>query len=208
MLSREELNDLLDEAEDKRLIALSREICGRLLIDQPNNVYLLAIQANNLIRFCLYEEAAQLIQHAERTTPLGALKWVLSKKGDLRQKMGDFKEAEVIFMEAHTLDPDQAGLLVCAASAAFDSGNIMRAVDLARRATLCANGPVDEAFFNLGGYLLVQKKYEEARDCYKRALEIDPNYAIARTKLEDIEKVLELTRTEQSEKFLRLHKDR
>jgi len=207
MLSREEMNQLLDEAEEKGLVALSREICERLLAKEPNNVYLLAIQANNLTDFALFADAARLIDHAEQIAPLDALKWVLSKRAALLQKMGDFKEAEVVFMEAHTLGPAEAGLLNFAASAAFASGNITRATDLARRATLCANGPIDEAHFNLGGYLLVQKQYEEARDCYKRALEITPSYAIAKTKLEDVERVLELIRIERSEKFLRLHTD-
>lgn len=205
MFTREEMNQILDETDDKGHVAFSREICERLLVDEPNNVYLLAIYANVLTGFSLYTDALRAIDHAEQIAPPDALKWVLSKKGTLYQKMGDFQKAESIFMQAYTLDPTEAGLLVFAASAAFVSGNIQRAMELATQATHCTSGPIDEAYFNLGGYLLVQKRYEEARNCYKRALEIDPNYKIAKTKLEDVEQVLEFVRTEQSEKFLRLH---
>ena len=41
-----------------------------------------------------------------------------------------------------------------------------------------------------GFYLLAQKRFEEARDCYLRALEIDPDYSIARKRLADVERVI------------------
>jgi len=58
-----------------------------------------------------------------------------------------------------------------------------------RRALQCPEGCLDEAYFNLGGYLLRQGNYEEARDCYLKALEIDPEYTLAIKRLADVERI-------------------
>lgn len=63
----------------------------------------------------------------------------------------------------------------------------------------CSDGRLDEAHFNLGGYLSAQKRYEEARDCYLRALEIDPEYTIAQKRLAEVERVI-IDKGEQREK--------
>jgi tetratricopeptide (TPR) repeat protein len=53
-------------------------------------------------------------------------------------------------------------------------------------------------YYNLGGYLLVQRYYEDARDCFRRALEIDPDYEIVRERLSDMESVLLLQHIESA----------
>jgi len=45
----------------------------------------------------------------------------------------------------------------------------------------------DEAYFNLGGYLVAQEKYEEAEYCYQKVLEIDPDHDKAKSRLKDIQ---------------------
>lgn len=93
-------------------------------------------------------------------------------------------------MRAHQLDPDDATYLIHAGSAVFQMGDIDRAIELARKATECSEGCVDEAYFNLGGYLLSNRQYREAADCYQKAIEIDPNYEIAKERLKDVELIL------------------
>lgn len=80
--------------------------------------------------------------------------------------------------------------LIFAASAALNGGNIKRAEELNAQATQCAEGEIDEAYCNLGGIYIIEKRYEEALQCYRRALEIDPDYARARNCIEDIELIL------------------
>lgn len=46
--------------------------------------------------------------------------------------------------------------------------------------------------FLLGGYLLAERRCEEARGCYVRALEIDPEYELAKKRLADVERILAL----------------
>jgi tetratricopeptide (TPR) repeat protein len=208
MSTLKEMKQILQEADDKGFVALSREICERLLIAEPKERWVLSIYADNLTKCSLYTEAAQVIARAEEVAEPGILKWILSKKGNLYEEMSDFQKAEEIYMQAHALDPAEPALLVFAASVAFRSGNIQRAIDLAREATLCPGKPFAEAYYNLAGFLMVQKQYEEARASYKQALEINPDYENARTRLEDVERVLEFMRIEGSEKFLHLHTDK
>ncbi len=51
---------------------------------------------------------------------------------------------------------------------------------------------LDEAWFNLGGALLTQRRLEEARDCYLKAIGIDPKYTIAKQRLKDVEQAIQL----------------
>lgn len=115
---------------------------------------------------------------------------VVAQRGHLLEARGDFLGAEQLFMQAHQLDPDDATCLIYAGSVAFRRGDIGRAEALARQATECSDGCIDEAWFNLGGYLLSAKRYSEAADCYRRALDIDPNYDIARERLSDVGLIL------------------
>ena len=48
----------------------------------------------------------------------------------------------------------------------------------------------DEAYLNLGVVLLAQERYEEAAQCYQRAIEIDPEYRLAKWLLRDVKKIL------------------
>ncbi|MEO7299776.1 MAG: tetratricopeptide repeat protein [Verrucomicrobiota bacterium] len=99
-------------------------------------------------------------------------------------------EAEKMFMRAHRLDADEATYLIYAGSAAFRRGDLSKAKKLATKATKCSKGCIDEAFFNLGGYLLSARRYKEAANCYLKALKIDNNYEIAKKRLEDVELIL------------------
>ena len=51
-------------------------------------------------------------------------------------------------------------------------------------------GCIDEAYFNLGGYLLSLKRYSEAKECYQKAIELDPDYDIAYKRLADVNRTL------------------
>ena len=88
------------------------------------------------------------------------------------------------------LAPDDASDLIYAGAVAFRQGELDRAEGYLRRAIMCSEGCIDEAYFNLGGCLLSRKRYEEARECYAEALSIDPEDEKARAWLEDVERVI------------------
>jgi tetratricopeptide (TPR) repeat protein len=192
MPTREEI----DEALEKGSLGLCRELCDRFLQDHPNDVSLLCLHGENLVDLAQYEEVERVIEKAERLAPKKTVQWVLRKRGYLYETMGNFERAIEVYLRAHFLNPLEAAHLIFAASATYRSGDVSKAIDLAARATKCTEGPIYEAYYNWGGYLLVQRRYQEALDCFRRALEIDPDYEIAKQRLNDIESILLLQHTE------------
>lgn len=188
----EHLKVLCDEADKLELHGLSRELTLRQLVARPDDFGLLLELATHELTFCRYDEAKAAMDHAERFCPPKAMKWLLARRGQWSEGLGDRTAAIGHYLSAHELDPDEATFLIFAGSAAFKAGQADRAIEFATRATQCAKGCIDEAYFNLGGYLLALRRYSEARDCYLKALEIDPNYGIAQTRLEDVSRILAL----------------
>lgn len=188
----ENLKAQCEEADKLKLHGLSRELTLRLLEVRPDDYRLLLDLIEHELTFCRYQEAKTALDRAEKVCPPKAMKWLLARKGRLSEALGDRERAEQHYLAAHELDPDNATYLIYAGSLAFKTGETDRAIEFATRATQCPKGCIDEAYFNLGGYLLAMRRYSEARDCYLRALEIDPNYGIAQTRLEDVSRILAL----------------
>ena len=183
-------NQAIIDADDSDHISLVRELCEKRLSQFPTDYWTLEIYSRTLASMALYSEAESAIDRAEQHAPQKRMKWILSQRGSIRECQGRFQEAEILFLGAHAQDPQEATFLIFAGSCAFRQGHISRAAELARRATTCGKGAIDEAFHNLGGYLSCMKRFSEAQDCYKRATEIDPDYEAAFQRLEDIRRVL------------------
>lgn len=177
-------------ADEKDQIAYARYLCERFLAHHPDHVPTLIRYACNLISLAQYDAAVAALDRAQSRVSAKRLHLVLAQRGHLLEAKGDFLNAERLFLEAHCLDPSDATYLIYAGSVAFRQGHVDRAQKLASKATDCAKGCVDEAWFNLGGYLLSDKRYHDAADCYRKALEIDPDYQIARQRLEDVELII------------------
>ena len=184
---------MLRDADDSNLIGLSRYLCERILESDPNNPQILTNYARHEISLGQYKAAKEALDRAEKNVSPEKLKFIYAQRGHLLENMGKFIEAEQLFLKAHDLDQTDATFLIFAASAAFREGEIERAEIHARKATLCKEGSIDEAFFNLGGYLLSQRKYVEAKECYKKVLKIDPNYEFAKERLEDVSNILKVS---------------
>ena len=61
-----------------------------------------------------------------------------------------------------------------------------------RRAVECSDGSIEEAWLNLGDALRAQGRLDEAKDCYRKAIAIDPKYTIAKKRLKDVERAIQL----------------
>jgi tetratricopeptide (TPR) repeat protein len=190
MPSDRDLLDTLNKADEAGQVAYTRQLCEAILYRQPGHGPTLVRYARVLIESALYDEAAVILDQAESVVPVDKRHLILEQRGHRFELMGNFSAAEELHMKAHDLVPNDATYLIYAASAAFRRGDIHRAEELARKAILCRDGCLDEAYSNLGGYLLVQKRYSEARECYLRAIEIDSEYTIAKERLADVELVI------------------
>lgn len=177
-------------AIEKEQIAYTRYLCERFLTHHPDHVPTLMRYACSLISLAQYDGAAAALDRAQSRVSAKHLHMVLAQRGHLLEAKGDFLNAERLFTEAHRLDPADATYLIYAGAVAFRRGDIDCARKLASKATDCTEGCIDEAWFNLGGYLLSDKRCHDAADCYRKALEIDPDYQIARHQLEDVELII------------------
>jgi len=190
MPSDDPLYQALKSADENNQIGYARYLCELYLKDHANHVPILIRYACNLISLAQYPAAHAALEHAQSLVSQQQLHIVLAQRGHLLEAQGHFHAAEEMFMQAHNLDPDDATYLIYAGSVAFRRGDIDRAQKLAGQATDCSHGCIDEAWFNLGGYLVSAKRYHDAADCYRRALEIDPEYEIARDRLKDVELII------------------
>jgi tetratricopeptide (TPR) repeat protein len=191
MPKNSELFEALRSAHQRDQIGYARHLCELHLQEYPDHVPTLINYACNLTSLAQYSAAQKALDHAQAIVPQERLHLVLAQRGHLLEAEGDFSAAEEMFMRAHELLPDDADYLIYAGLAAFKRGDINRAAELDGRAKKCSEGCIDEAYFNLGGCLLSTRQYSEAADCYRKALEIDPDYEIAKKRLTDVELILE-----------------
>ena len=181
------LLDLMYDADSAEQVAFTRHLCEEILESDPDHGPTLILYADCLTALSLYDQAATVLVHAAAVVPQKLQHWVFAQQGHRLRHMGDYAGAEAQHLKAHALNPDDASYLIYAAAVAFRRGDIEQAEVYARRAVLCSEGCLDEAFSNLGGYLLVQRRYAEARLCYLRALEITPDYHRARNRLVELD---------------------
>jgi tetratricopeptide (TPR) repeat protein len=189
-MDKKERFDAIQEADRAGHVAYCRELCETFLRELPDHWPALVSLASQLTALHLYRESESAIDRAAKVVSANQRHWVQAELGHLLRARGRFVDAEVAFLQAHESDPDDAGYLIFAGSAAANQGEIERALEHYTKATQCRDGYVDEAHFNRGGKLLALKRYQEAAEAYREALRIDPDYELAKRRLLDIELLL------------------
>jgi tetratricopeptide (TPR) repeat protein len=110
--------------------------------------------------------------------------------GSLFKEKGNYKQAAFWYRKAVRQKPQDATYHIFLADNAFKFGFLKEAEKHFRNALKCSEGAIDEAYYNLGGIFLGRRNYTEAIKCYKEALKIDPQYQIAKKRLEDAQLAL------------------
>lgn len=157
---------------------------------------------DDLVAWYFYGEAlASLKRHqaAEeafaKTLKLGgrpARRYVHGQLGLMYSRAGDYRRALRSFEKVIklTLGTDDASFHVLAGDAAWKLGKLQKAERHFQKGTTCSEGSPDEAWFNLGGVLLTQGRYEEAVACYEKTLSLCPRFPSARRRLRDLKLAL------------------
>lgn len=153
-------------------------------------VWVLIMYARSLTGIGRFADAVVALDQAESKGADFWLPIVLTERGRIEERQGNLERAKTYWLQANKLAPDDAGYLILAASAAFKQGDLSEAERLTRLATKCTEGSPEEAWYNLGGYLVAQERYAEALQCYDRAIAIDPEYESALKRREEILSVL------------------
>lgn len=179
-------------ADRKGLTALVVELCKKHLRLFPDYgpAWLRYGIAN--VELARYDDAEKAICRAISACPKEKLRIPFAQMGHLFEAKGEFKKAVFWYRRASRLDPENADYHIFLGSVASKQGRLSRAEFHFRRAIKCPDGCMDEAYFNLGGIMLGKGHYDQAVDCYRRALKIDPDYAKAKKRLKDAELALRM----------------
>lgn len=190
----EDIHQKLKSSSDNHCAVLTCELSKSYLkahADSPILWLHYGIALRELFRFDEAEAALQkalpLMDEDPCWLPLVAL-------GKLHKAQGRFEQAAHWFQKTVEAYPNHTIGYIYLAGIFARRGDLNQAAELYRRATDCEEGDIAEAFLNLGGVLLSQEKYQEAKECFVRALEIDPEYELAKLRLADVEAVLDFLR--------------
>ena len=178
-MSDTSLRDQLGDANDDDSTILAICLAERLIANGSADGWVFEVYARNLIGIGRYEDARSALDQAEQLGSERRLPWIIHRRALIEQRRGNFEKAIELWKIAHSHKPDEATFPIYAGTIAFRLGRLSEAEDFARVGTACDKGFPDEAWYNLGGYLAAQQRYDESLVCYEKAIEIDPDYKLA-----------------------------
>lgn len=187
MISKKQRYDEIGRFADEELYASVIKLAESYLKDFPDDKNVLSTYSFSLRYLSRFDEAKQALLKAMElyTDKHKHYGWLLFSMGQIYQNSGNFQEAIKWFEKAHKCIPEEASFLIYLGILNFRLEKYSEAEQILSKATICKEGHTDEAFYNLGAVLLSQGKYDEASECFQKALEIDPEYEEAKLALKD-----------------------
>jgi tetratricopeptide (TPR) repeat protein len=191
------MNENWDDGKPTNNVLLAKEF----LAEFPENYAVWTSLAKELTTLCRYAEAREALdtainlRHEQRGTIWYGLPYQM---GRLYRRMGDYPTADQWYRKAIIANPENAGPWIFRGALHAVWGQFEIAKNMHRRGTQCEEGVPDEAWYNLGLILRAQERFEEAANCFKRALAIDPEYEIAKEALCDVMAARDWRRGEMS----------
>jgi tetratricopeptide (TPR) repeat protein len=144
------------------------------------------ILGSALIDLACHADAEQALKRALSLCPPEKFWIPLSEMGHLYKARGEYKSAAAWYRQAIEAVPEEAGDYIYLGGV-LAKGGLLKEAEAAHRAAIrCQQGCQDEAYLNLGLVLRAQERYEEAAQCFERAIELDPKYSAARKALRDV----------------------
>lgn len=177
----------IGNAQEKELSAYVLLLCREYLSENPAHGPTWCRKGIALIELRRYSESEEALNKALKLCPEEKKHIVLSQFGHLEEARGNLDEARSWFQKSHKANPRDASYLILIGSTYMKQGNLEKAEKYQRLAITLTEGCIEEAYFNLGGVLLAKEQYIEARKCYLKALDIDPDYGLAKKWLNDLE---------------------
>lgn len=162
----------------------------RYLAEQGPHTFALRMLGVHLAEMACYPEALTALRAAYRRAPARQLGWLAGWIGQTHDWRGAFRLAEKWYQRAIAHDPGEASFRIFYGGMLARLGRFDEAAAVHRRAARCPRGCIDEAWHNLGLVRRAQRRYTEARRCFRRALQLDPKYREARQALADVEHVI------------------
>lgn len=159
----------------------------------PGEVGVSLDYAEMLSDMARHEEAIRVYENVLTVVPAGSeSRWsILAAIGSVHRKWGRLPDAEPWFKKAIEASPEQTAPYILLGACLARQGKLREAEE-AHRAAI-ANGKsdlTDEAYHNLGLVLRGQRRWGEAATCFRKALEITPDYEGAAEALKDVERAM------------------
>lgn len=171
-------------------IAAASLLAARWLQTHPDDLYISIERGNLLSRMNRHEQAIQEYQNAiGRIEKCTREMWpAFAGLGRIHRDWGRLPEAEPWFHRAIEIAPDEVASQVLLGACQARQGKLKEAEATHRGATRWTESSLlDEAHHNLGLVLRGQGRLAEAAECFRKAIEIDPDYKDAIEALADVE---------------------
>ncbi len=186
--------DRLSKAWSSGRIASTLILARRFVKAWPDFGQAWAVLGTTLVSLARYEEAEVALQRSIGLCESDSKRIAFAFMGELFKKKGEFETAIEWYNRAVELAPDHASSYIYLGMVLIDQGRLCDAEKILRKGVLCDRGCIEEAHFNLGFVLLAQDRHEEAADCFREAIQYDPEYRSAKNALKDVERCLKLLR--------------
>ena len=140
----------------------------------------------DLISLARYEEAEQALAKAVEFCPTHILRIPFANMGHLFKHSGDYDQAAEWYLKAIEAEPNHAGSRVYLGELLMKQGRLRDSEEVLRAAVGCIEVSVDEAYLNLGLVLRALEHYEEAADCFREAIHLNPGSRAAKRAQRDV----------------------
>ena len=172
--------------------ALTIRYGRKYLRDYPEDGVAWYLVANALIEMARYEEAEQANAKAMEYWPPEKIQIPLAQLGHLYLEAGDYDRAAECYRKAIEAAPNDADGFIYLGCVRAKQGRLHDAEEAHRAGIQCGEGCIDEAYLNLGYILRARERFEQAAECFREAIRIDPEYRAAKLALRDVEICLKL----------------
>ena len=179
---RDDIRDAFEHDHAATTVALAR----RWLEDDPQDWQVWGWYGTMLYQMARYDEAVAALEKKIEHIPPQGLVYAYCRMGHLYRYRGDYPQAETWYQKAIDYDPTDATAYIYLGAALARQGKLREAESAHRAGTRCEDGCIDEAYHNLGLVLRGQGRLREARECFVKAVEMDPEYADALEALDDV----------------------
>lgn len=103
-------------------------------------------------------------------------------------KAGEYQKAESIYRQVYNINPRNSDTLHLSALILYHYGYPDSAIHGIKRA-ISLNNAVPQYFYNTGIIWIEKGNLDEARECFQKALDIDPNYIKAKEAIKEIQNI-------------------
>lgn len=182
--------DRLRKAHDEGDTALAVLRARDFLTDYPDYGPAWIILGMALVSLARYQEAEAALNRAMELAPSDKQRLPLYQLGHLDRERGVFDRAADWYRRSIEAAPDDASGYIYLGGALAKQGRIREAEAAHWKGIRCPDGCVDEAYLNLGLVLRAQERFEEAAECFRKAIDLDPDYKEAKRALRDAERCI------------------